>query len=171
MFSMAKTSRQDEGSIPQRRNRVAAVGNDARLLGQSAFARAGFADMTLVLHWAEIVGPEVARLARPLKLVDNASGGVLTLKAEAAASVFLQHESRALCARINAYLGRAAVGRLRFVFGSLAMDNPRSPGGRRDEIPLPTADPARGFEGPEDLKDALLGLAGTRRQRTGNRGD
>src|ERR1700722_13192810 len=107
MFSMAKTQRQADDAPPQRRNRAQAIGDDAKAVGRQAFVRAGFADSTLILHWAEIVGPEVARMARPLKFVENAAGGVLTLKAEPAASVFLQHETRTLCARINAYLGRA----------------------------------------------------------------
>ena len=142
-------------------------------LGQAAFARAGFADTTLVLRWADIVGPEVARLAQPLKLVDNPTGGVLTLKAEAAASVFLQHESRPLCARINAYLGKQAVQRLRFVYGSVVTDRPSSPPRTREAapMPVPTEDPAPRFEGPESLRGALLGLAQARRRDAADNDD
>ena len=80
-------------------------------------SRAGFSDPTLVLRWEEIAGSETARLAQPIKLSESASGGVLTLRAEPGAALFLQHDSRALCERINAYLGRTAVSRLRFVQG------------------------------------------------------
>jgi hypothetical protein len=87
---------------------------------------------------------------------------VLTLKAEPAAALFLQHESRALCARINSYLGRIAVVRLRFVQGTLAELPP--PLSRLPEAVEPApSDPARRWQGPPPLGEALLNLA---RQRT-----
>jgi hypothetical protein len=112
------------------------------------------------LRWTEIAGAETARLARPVKLVEGPAGGVLTLKAEPAAALFLQHESRALCARINAYLGRTAITKLRFVQSSLALQ-PAPPPPRKAKEPSP-ADPARRWQGPERLGTALLGLAGRR---------
>jgi hypothetical protein len=162
MISMARNREQDTQRPAERRNRIAAVGDDARLLAERAFARAGFSDHTLVLHWPEIVGPEVARLSRPLKLSESASGCVLTLKAEPAASVFLQHETRSLCARINDFLGRPAVHRLRFVYGSLQADRTEPVQLRSPSVTAPSRDAARLFEGPQGLKDALVALAGTR---------
>src|SRR5262249_17815221 len=53
---------------PPRRNRAEAVATSAAPLGSEAFARAGFRDPTLVLHWTEIAGAEVARLCQPVKL-------------------------------------------------------------------------------------------------------
>lgn len=161
---MAPKREQDAPLPPERRNRASAVGNDARRLAERAFGRAGFTDCTVVLRWEEIVGQEVARLARPMKLNEGPAGGVLTLKAEPAASVFLQHETRALCGRINAFLGRQAVQRLRFVYGTLASEEaePRPPPPATD---APTGDAARRFEGPEGLKAALLALARTRTNR------
>lgn len=150
---------------PQRRGRVGEISADATATARAAFARAGFADPALVLRWREIAGAETARLARPLKLSESAGGGVLTLKAEPAAALFLQHESRALCARINAYLGRVAVVRLRFVQGPLAAPHPPPPQ-RPKPIEPPSADPARRWRGPPKLGQALLNLA---RQRTRGR--
>ncbi len=109
---------------PPRRNRAAAIGIDAGRIGRPAFERAGFAEPGLVLRWKEIVGAEIARIAQPLRLVSGPSGGILTLKAEPAAAIFLQHEGRALCARINAYLGRPVVQRLRFIPGEIAHEPP-----------------------------------------------
>jgi hypothetical protein len=144
---------------PPRRNWSGPVGNDATIAGRAAFTRAGFADPTLVLRWTEIAGAETARLARPIKL---SSTGTLTLKAEPAAALFLQHETRALCARINGYLGRDAVTKLKFVQGPLVASPPPPP--RRSKPTEPAAtDPARRFHGPEGLGQALLALA---RQRT-----
>jgi hypothetical protein len=136
------------------------VGIDAVQLGRTAFERAGFSEASLVLRWREIVGQDIARIARPLRLAGGASGGVLTLKAEPAAALFLQHESRALCARINAYLGRAAVHRLRFVPGELAPEPGQPPPIHPQDIRA--RDPARSFAGPDPLKDALLRLARAR---------
>lgn len=161
---MAQTP-EDKQPAPQRRNRAGEVGGDATLAARTAFARAGFSDPALVLRWSEIAGPDTARLARPLKLTETSAGGVLTLKAEPAAALFLQHESRALCARINAYLGRVAVVRLRFVQGALASPLPPPP--RRPKAVEPAAgDPARRWQGPPGLGEALLNIA---RQRTRGR--
>jgi hypothetical protein len=113
------------------------------------------------MRWKEIVGPEVARIARPLRLAQGPTGGVLTLKGDSAASVFLQHESRALCGRINAYLGRDAVQRLRFVAGDIAEES--KPLRRRATPEAAADDPARGFAGRDSLKSALLRLAASRR--------
>src|SRR5689334_20202472 len=99
---MAKQEKQPPSpNEPQpRRGRAAAVGNDAQKLARAGFERAGFPEPGLVLRWKEIVGAEVARIARPLRFSEGATGGVLTLRADPAASVFLQHESRVLLGRI-----------------------------------------------------------------------
>jgi hypothetical protein len=145
-----------------RRNWAEAVGRDASSTAHLAFARAGFRDPTLILRWEEIAGPEVARLARPIKLSEGASGGVLTLKAEPGAALFLQHETRALCGRINDYLGRNAVAKLRFVQGPLA-ERPPKPAQRKVGSTLPADDPAMTFKGPEKMRETLLRFARTRR--------
>ena len=154
--------RQPDQPVP-RRARAEAVGADASLAARTAFSRAGFADPTLVLRWQEIAGEATARLARPVRLKEGPAGGVLTLRAEPGAALFLQHESRALCARINAYLGSHAVTGLRFVQGPLATRSlpvpPAGPG------PVASDDPVRAFHGPERLGSALLRLAGRRTVR------
>jgi hypothetical protein len=155
-------SDQPELPLPPRRNRTASVGRDAAALGSGIFARAGFRNPTLVTRWADIVGPEVARICQPVKLSEGASGGVLTLKAEPGASLFLQHESRLLCEKINAYLGHSAVVRLRFVQGPLAT-RPAPRTRRKARGDVGPDDPALAYNGPEGLKSALLALAKTRR--------
>ena len=144
----------------QRRNRAGVIAFDASAVSRAGFLRAGFSDPGLVLRWKEIVGAEVARIARPLKLVDESRGGVLTLRADPAAALFLQHESRALCARINAWLGRPAVQRLRFVPGDIASEPERPP--RRFEPEPSPDDPATRFSGDGRLASALLRLARSR---------
>lgn len=150
---------QQSEAPPQRRGRVGEISGDATLAARSAFTRAGFSDPTLVLRWTEIAGPETARLAHPIRLSDN---GTLTLKAEPAAALFLQHETRALCTRINAYLGRDAVTKLKFVQGALAMPEPPPPKHHKPLEPAST-DPARRWQGPPHLGEAILKLARQRR--------
>jgi hypothetical protein len=147
---------------PRRHGRAQAVAGDATLAGRTAFARAGFTDPTLVLRWREIAGPEIARIARPLKFSE--ASGVLTLLAEPGAALFLGHDSRALAARINAYLGRRAVTRIKFVQGVLAPPPApiRPPKPRAVPDPL---DPVHKYRGPENLKNALQSLARWRPSR------
>ncbi len=161
---MAQTRKDKQpGDAPLvRRGRAVALGPDAELAARNALNRAGFTDPTLVLRWEEIAGTETARLTHPIRLAEDASGGVLTLRAEPGAALFLQHESRALCERINAYLGRAAIARLRFVQGPVTARAQSAPP-KVNKAPVPAADPARKYQGPEGLREALLRLAQSRR--------
>jgi hypothetical protein len=147
-----------EETQPSRRGRAAPLSGDAGKAASSAFARMGFADPSLVLRWREIAGPGVARLCQPLRFSEGPQGGTLTLKALPGAALFLGHESRALTARINQYLGRPAVARLKFVQGPFG--SPRS--AAKPRIAAAEAkvnDPAHRWQGPDGLKTALLSLA------------
>lgn len=157
-------SRQQSADPPPRRNRTEAIGRGAERLGAPVFARVGFLDATLVLRWPEIAGAEVARLCQPIKLSESASGGVLTLKAEPGASLFLQYETRALCERINAWFGRQAVARLRFVQGPLAARDHQAQPSRKPGK-LEENEPALDFNGPDTVREALIKLAGRRAQQ------
>jgi hypothetical protein len=153
---MARTP--DQTQEAPRHNRPTVIGADACATGAAAFVRAGFNDPTLVLRWNEIAGAEVARLAQPLKFSEGPSGGTLTLRAVPGAALFLAHEKRSLCERINAYLGRPAVAQLKFSQGALL---PRPPVHKIEKkaAPLPPNDPSRRYQGPEDLAKALQALA------------
>jgi hypothetical protein len=159
---MKKSGPEEE---PKRRNWIGALAPNAAAAGQTAFLRAGFADPALVLHWEAIAGPETARLARPFRFSQGPQGGVLTLMAEPGAAVFLQHESRALCERINLYLGCPAVARLKFVQAPLTQ-RPAPQPKRALPGPLPPDDPAQRYQGPDGLRQALYNLARARRLRS-----
>jgi len=156
---MARTPKETQDAAPERRNRVNAIGLDAKSAGAFAFVRAGFSDPSLVLRWTEIAGPAVARLAQPLKFTEGPGGGTLTLRTAPGAALFLSHEKRSLCARINSYLGREAVVQLKFSQGGpwrppAPEPKPQKPPGR-----LPPDDPSRRYRGPEGLAKALQALA------------
>ena len=165
---MAQDAKSKEPELPlpppPRRNRTEPLARSAGPLGADLFARAGFRNPSLVLRWAEIAGPEVARLCQPVRLSQGTSGGVLTLKTEPAAALFLQHESRAVCERINAFLGANAVVRLKFIQGPLAR-RPQPPSRRRTPGEVAHNDPALSYEGPTGLREALLKLARLRAAR------
>jgi hypothetical protein len=156
---MARTPKEIQPEAPpQRRGRITPVSADAGIASAAAFARAGFRDPALVLRWREIAGDAVARIAQPLKLADGPSGGTLTLRAAPAAALFLGHEKRALCERINAYLGREAVVQIKFSQGApLVRTAPPRPG--KPAGPIPAADPSLRYHGPDGLAEALQALA------------
>jgi hypothetical protein len=140
----SKEKREQEGLPARRRGWAHPAGEGAHPWTAGAFARAGFADASLVLRWAEIVGDDVARVARPVKLQKDAEGAVLTLKCEPGALVLLQHETRALLRRLNAYLGANRIARLKLVAGQLqgGLDLPKHPlAGRSDGLDASTGPP------------------------------
>ena len=151
-----QTPRSQDDAPPPRRNWVGAVGPDAGVTATGAFARAGFNDPALVLHWTEIAGTEVARLARPFRFSEK--DGVLTLLAEPAAALFLGHESRTLAARINAWAGHALVQRVKFVQGRLSQPS-APPAPAKPGKAVKNGDLVLGFHGPDALKAALQSLA------------
>ena len=156
MKTMTETPEKKQTAETPRRNWAAPLSRDAGAVGMAAFVRAGFSDPALVLHWIEIAGPEVACIARPVRF--SPRDGLLTLLAEPAAALFLGHESRTLTARINAYLGRETVTKIKFVQGRLSQP-PLPPIPPRPARNLNSADPANAYNGPANLKAALQSLA------------
>ena len=139
-----------------RRGRATPVGGDASEAAHAAFARAGFTDPTLVLRWSEIAGPEISRIARPLRFEEKS--GILTILAEPGAALFLAHDSRQLAERINAYLGRPAVTKVKFVQGAVSQPVPPPKPARPGTAPKGD-DPVYKYSGPDALKTALKSLA------------
>lgn len=153
---MARThAPEQEQQPPPRRGRPAPVGDDARGAAANAFARLGFKNPVLVLRWREIAGAEVARLAQPMKL----TGAILTLRAVPGAALFLAHEKRSLCERINAFLGHPAVSQIKFVQGQPTAPLRAMSAAPKPAHALPPADPSHHYQGPEGLAQALRALA------------
>jgi len=146
---------QEPGEIP-RRGRATAIGGDASQAAHAAFDRAGFSDPSLVTRWSEIAGPEISRIARPLRFQEKT--GTLTLLAEPGAALFLGHDSRQLTGRINAYLGRAAVTKVKFVQGTVSQPPPQVKPAKPGSMPRGD-DPVHKYRGPDTLDRALKSLA------------
>lgn len=103
-------------------------------LAQAVTRRHGFASSEILRHWERIVGPHLHAHCMPERLRflplghgeqngENLSGemreGVLTIRAEGAAALELQHMTRQVMERINSYFGFAAVHRIKIVQGPL----------------------------------------------------
>jgi hypothetical protein len=75
----------------------------------------GFAVARLLTHWAEIVGEDTARVARPVK-VGYAQGGLgatLTVLTTGAQAPMLEMQKDKIRERVNACYGYAAIARVR----------------------------------------------------------
>lgn len=109
-------ARQGNASPPRRRARGFEHGGAliAKPLRQAGEKR-GFAQARLLTHWADIVGPETAARARPVK-VSYAQGGfgaTLTLLVSGAHAPLIQAETPKIRERVNACYGYNAISRIR----------------------------------------------------------
>jgi hypothetical protein len=83
------------------------------------FARQGFTSCAIVTHWDDIVGPEIAAVAEPIRMQwvrsrdpDEAPPATLVLRVEGPAALEIQHMSGVILERVNRYLGWRAVDTL-----------------------------------------------------------
>ena len=74
----------------------------------------GFAVARLVTHWPEVVGEEIARVTRPVKVGygREGMGGSLTLLVQGAAAPIIEMQKDTIRARVNAVYGYNAISRI-----------------------------------------------------------
>ncbi len=95
--------------------------------------RRGFASADLIAAWPDIVGAKYAGCTRPQKIAwprdeeGGGDGGVLHLTVDGPRAVLIQHELGQIIERINAFLGYAAITRVRIVQGPVAGREERRP--------------------------------------------
>jgi hypothetical protein len=84
-----------------------------------AFKQQGFASAELVTRWTDIVGPEIAAHAEPLKVqwpraVGNEAPepGTLVLRVDGPTAIEIQHLATVILERVNRFFGWQAVDRL-----------------------------------------------------------
>jgi hypothetical protein len=100
-----------------------------------AFAKQGFASADIVTHWADIVGPEVAAHAEPIRLQwprgtggeEEPEPGTLILRVEGPAAIEIQHLSAVILERVNRFFGWRAVGRIALRQAPLTRRGPSRP--------------------------------------------
>ena len=83
------------------------------------FERQGFTSREVVTHWDDIVGPEIAALAEPIRMQwvrshdpDESPPATLVLRVDGPAALEIQHMGGVILERVNRYLGWRAVDRL-----------------------------------------------------------
>ena len=111
----------------ERRARMRPIAAELPGLVGKPMGRRGFGEGGLIADWPAIVGEEVARHAKPLKLSfpkGERRDGSLVLRVRSAFAVELQHMAPQLLERINGYLGYGAVARLKFEQGRLPRPRP-----------------------------------------------
>jgi hypothetical protein len=85
----------------------------------NVFARQGFTSCEIVTHWEDIVGPEIAALAEPIRMQwvrtgdpDEAPPATLILRVDGPAAVEIAHMRAVILERVNRYLGWQAVDKV-----------------------------------------------------------
>jgi hypothetical protein len=75
----------------------------------------GFAVSRLLTHWAEIAGPDMARVAKPVEVTYGRGefGATLTLLTSGAQAPMVQMQTEKLRERVNAAYGYAAIAKIR----------------------------------------------------------
>jgi len=96
------------------------------------FARQGFASRELVTRWSAVVGEQIAAHCEPVQIKWARAIGdappdpaTLVLRVEGPMTLDIQHQSDAIIARINRFLGWAAIGRLAFRQAPLVRETAR----------------------------------------------
>ena len=129
--------------------------------------RRGFSDSRMLENWSAIVGPQLAAMSQPVRLSrrksgrdgEETAGGVLTVKAEGAIALEIQHLAPQIIDRLNSYYGYAAIARLNIVQGPVTVKpSPLSTPPIKDEEISALADDFDEIETPR-LKRALASLA------------
>ena len=96
-----------------------AVGAMVGRVLRPALGKRGMSDGALYARWAEVVGPELARYASPVKIARPQRGpGTLHLRlSSGSAAALIHHQTPVLIARINAFFGREVISDLRVIQG------------------------------------------------------
>jgi len=115
---------------------VRAIGALAGDASAAAYRKFGFTEQKILTRWPEIAGEVLGRHTQPVKLSfprGTTAGGTLTLAAQGAAALEVQHLTPMLIERVNRVFGYAAVAKIRIVQTQLE----RAEAPRR--MPEPTA--------------------------------
>jgi hypothetical protein len=123
-----------------------------------ALARQGFASTGIVVHWAEIVGAEIAAHAEPMRMAwprrvheDEPEPATLVLRVEGPVALEIQHLSGVIIEKVNRFFGWRAIGRIQIRQAPLRRRGPKAP----PAAPDPTV-VARLAAGMSDIKDEAL---------------
>ena len=147
----------DKGSSQRRRGATRALASLVAPLTRAAFAERGFHHAAILTEWRAIVGDQLADRCAALSLDRD---GTLTVRADGAAALEIQHAEPQIRERIATYFGFHAVKRLVLRQGPIpppdkaAREDVRVAGPLTDTVAAALADIP-----DSDLRDALSSLA------------
>lgn len=118
----------------------------------------GFAVTRVLTHWAEIAGPEIAAIARPVKIGYGRSGlgATLTVLTTGAQAPMLEMQKDRLRERVNAAYGYNAISRVRI---TQTAPTGFADGQARFETPAPKPRPEPNPEVCRDATETADGIA------------
>lgn len=131
--------------MAERRSTTKGFKRTASLLGdriRRAGESRGFAVSRLLTHWPEVVGPDIARIARPVKVshARGSMGATLTVLTTGAHAPMLEMQKEQIRAKVNAVYGYNAISRLRLTqTAPTGFDNADA---RSPDSPAPAARPS-----------------------------
>ena len=116
---------------------------DSRI--QKTGAARGFSQMRLLTHWEEIVGVEIARIAKPQKVTyaRKGFGAKLTLLSKPAHAPELQMQLPRIKERVNASYGYSAIADIRITQSGEALGFAEPESSFTHDHPAPTLPPAK----------------------------
>jgi hypothetical protein len=161
----------DASSPPyaKRKPQATSLGAHLGAVLSPTLAARGLSESSLITHWPEIVGLDIARFARFERLtwpprgaardpVEALAPATLILRIDGAFAIEAQHLSQLIAERVNTHLGWRCVAKVAFRQGPLPTPTPR----RRIRPPSPEAlaEARRHGAGVEDeaLREALTRL-------------
>jgi len=114
------------GSVPKRSGIHAPVGlsRAIRSVSEAALGKVGQSFATLLSHWPQIVGAEMANKCLPISMNfprGKNTDAVLHLATHSAFALELSHQTSVILDRVNAFLGFHAIAELRFDHNLLAL--------------------------------------------------
>lgn len=148
-----------------------ALARTVRSISEAALGKVGQSFATLVSHWQQIVGAELANKCLPIAMNfprGKNTHAVLHLATHSAFALELSHQSPVIIERINAFLGFSAIADLRFDHTMLARPESkivtaafRGTGGHTMAAPAPIANnddavPTEVCQIYSDIKDPEL---------------
>ena len=137
-----------------------------------AFKKQGFASTELVTRWRDIVGPDIAAYAEPIKLQwprpvgeEPPGPATLMLRVEGPMALEIQLQSAVILERINRFFGWQAVGRI--ALRQAPLRQPKGPPARVAPDPAETARVAARLTAVTDdgLRAALARLGAAVKRR------
>ena len=113
---------------------LATLTKEVRKIAMPILGIHGFATVDILMHWEDIIGPDLAQGVAPEKLLfsrDKRTGGTLLVKSAGGAFAMLfEHQKKRVIERINTFFGYPAVSQIRIQQGALRLNRQPQPTAR-----------------------------------------